>query len=438
MDALSLSIGFLVGAIVAGVVAWLLATARARAAHIDATRELETRLAAETRGNEDLRARLEASAAELADRAEQLARAQQARVAAETSLTESQKSIVEQRRLLEEAEKKLRDVFTALSTQALRANSEQFLNQAGERVKPLAEMLDRFDKRLAELEKARQTAYGSLTEQLQHLAKTHQELARQTTSLSTALRSPDVKGRWGEVTLRNAVELAGLSRYCDFTEQSSITTDAGRSRPDLVVNLPGNRQIIVDAKAPVSDYIDALAAETEDERARLLARHASRVREHLRQLSAKSYWSQFEQTPEFVVMFVPGESFFAAALEQDRDLIQTGVQQRVILASPTTLIALLRAVATSWQQAELVENARQIGQIAAELHARISKFGEHLANVGKNLGRTTDAFNQTVGSFETRVLPLHAKVAELGVRTADKKELELRQVDLAPRVLRGE
>jgi len=383
----------------------------------------------------ELRGQLQERDAQVAGLRQELDAARQARVAAETRLEEAQKNLAEQRRLLNEAQERLKEVFTTLSTEVLRSNAEEFAKKTAEKVRPLSEALQRYEAELKRLERVRQQAYGSLREQLEQIAKTHRELAQQTTTLSTALRSPQVKGRWGEITLRNAVELAGMSRYCDFVEQSPTDDASSRRKPDLVVRLPGGRRIVIDAKTPISAYLDAMQAASEEERRECLRRHAADMRQTLRELSHKAYWDEFAESVDFVVMFVPGESFFSAALEQDGGLMEEGFRNRVLLASPTTLIAILRCVALSWQQQELVENAKRIGEAAQLLYERVCKFGEHLGKVGLNLKRAVEAYNEAVGSWEHRVLPMSSRIDELGVRVRNAEQMELPAVDTTVRSL---
>jgi len=247
-----------------------------------------------------------------------------------------------------------------------------------------------------------------------------------------------VRGRWGEITLRRVVEVAGMSTHCDFVEQQSVAAAEGRLRPDLVVTLPGGRTIVVDSKAPLTGFLDAVEAADETIRRDGLLRHARAVRTHMQNLSAKAYWEQFTTTPDFVVLFLPGESFFSAALEQDRGLIEDGIQQRVVLATPTTLIALLRTVAYSWQQQQVTENAQRIAAAGRELFDRIGKFAEHLGKVGDGLRRATDAYNNAVGTWSTRILPSGRRLTELGATNPDQSFPELDDVPRAPRTVPGD
>jgi DNA recombination protein RmuC len=426
---------FAAGLFVGGLVAWFLATYRARTSVQRETAALQSQIGACQSTIDETRRQLAERKDEIDGLQKSLQDEQQVRVAAETRLRESFKNIEEQQRLLAEAERKLKDAFAALSAEALRHNSEAFAKQAAEKVRPLSEALNRYENEIKQIEKARQTSYAGLTEQLKVIATTHQQLSQETTSLVHALRTPQVKGRWGELQLRRTVEVAGLLSNCDYIEQYSMDTDDGRQRPDLLVKLPGDRTIVVDSKVSTNAYLDAVGAAEPAEQQEHLARYVRAIRAHVQSLSSKAYWNQFDSAPDFVVMFVPGESFFSAALEQDRALIEDAMRSRVILASPTTLIALLRTVAYSWQQQELLENARQIGQTARYLFERVCKFADHLGRVGDGLRRATDAYNASVASWESRVLPMGRRITELGVAARQAKFAEMKRVQGSPRAL---
>jgi len=358
----------------------------------------------------------------------------------------------EREQLMAAAEKQLADAFNALSAQALARNNQAFLTLATQNlalfqeaakgdlaarqhavaglVKPLTEELAKLAGQTQALEKARAESYGQLSEQVKNLFGAQQELKQETGRLVSALRRPEVRGRWGEVQLKRVVEMAGMQDHCDFFEQESA--DDGR-RPDMLVRLPGGKTVVLDSKAPVAAYLEAVEAETETARSRALLRFVQHVRTHIQQLAAKSYWDQFEQSPEFVVMFLPGEAFFSAALQQDPELIEYASAQKVILATPTTLLALLKAVYYGWRQEALADNARQVSELGALLYERLSKLGEHWQSVGKNLGQAVKAYNDATGSLETRVLVTARKFEELQVAPEGKSLPVISVVDQTTR-----
>ena len=315
----------------------------------------------------------------------------------------------------------------AASADAYQANSSAFLELAESKltgyVKPLKESLEKVDGQVRSLEQNRERAYGALGEQLS-------QLSERTATLATALRTPHVRGRWGEIQLKRVVELAGMLPYCDFDQQVTATTDDGRLRPDVIVRLPGGKSVIVDAKVPLAAYLDACEATEDADRARHLAAHARQVREHVGKLSAKSYWQQFGDTPDYVVMFLPDEGFFRAAWEQDPSLVELGVRARVHVASPTTLIVLLQSIAYGWQQESAAEDAREILTVGRELYERVAVVGGHLSKIGSSLKSAVGAYNETVGSLERRFLPTARKLE--GYVVTDKPLAELKPLTEHP------
>ncbi|HKG04802.1 MAG TPA: DNA recombination protein RmuC [Conexibacter sp.] len=300
---------------------------------------------------------------------------------------------------------------------------------------PIHDALARMDTQLQRLERDRQQARGALDEQLRTLVAGQDRLRTETGALVAALRQPQTRGRWGELQLRRVVELAGMTAHCDFVEQASVATGDGLLRPDLVVQLPGGKQVVVDAKAPLNAFLDAYEARDETTRTQQLAAHARLLREHVKRLSAKAYWDQFDTAPDFVFLFLPGEHFYSAALEADPSLLEEGARQSVLIATPTTLIALLRAVAYGWQQERVAEDARAVAQLGRELHRRLETFAEHLQRVGTRLRGAVGAYNDAVGSFEHRVLPGVRRLAEHGVVSTERELAALERVEPTVREL---
>ena len=334
--------------------------------------------------------------------------------------------------LLDKADQKLRDAFQSLAAEALKDNRTAFLDLAKTSFagfqQPIAETLKNVNLRLSEAERERVAAYARLAEQVAALGTT-------TNVLSRALRTPAVRGRWGEMQLRRVVEIAGMLQRCDFDEQPSLSGDTGRLRPDLIVHLPGGKQIVVDAKAPLEAFLDAQEAADDDTRTARLQAHARQVRDHMDKLGGKAYWEPLGDSPEMVVMFLPGETLFSAALQHDLGLIEYGLRQQVLLASPITLIALLTTVAHSWRQEVLTENYREVARLGREFYERLATFADRLDEVRKKLDGAVQAYNEAAGSFESRVLVSARRLKELKVTTAEELS-PAEPIDTVPRVMR--
>lgn len=418
--------------------AWLIAYGRGFVAGAGRARDAEGRAAAGEARAQELRQQVAAAQAELTNLRHEWSLAEQARATAETRAEDIAQHAEEQRTLLDEARTRLGDTFKSLASDVLAGNTTSFLQLAEEKFKtlrddaagdldarrqaiasilnPLAQTLDTYQKETRELEHRRERELGSVGEQLRHVAQSQLQLQTETARLVNALRAPHVRGRWGEIALRRTAELAGMSAYCDFTEQELLPTEnGGGMRPDMVVHLPAGREVIVDSKVPLVGYLDALEAPDETTRLQALTRHAQHVRQHVTRLASKNYAEQLSASAEFVVLFIPNDSFLAAAAERDGELVEWALAQRVVLATPATFIALLRAIAYGWRQAKVAENAQRISEVGRELSERMGVLVEHLSSIGGAIGRAVESYNKAVGSLESRVLPTARKLEGLDV-----------------------
>lgn len=431
--------GLLLGGLLTGL--WLASRLRPQAQRAEATVD-------------ELRKQLDLEREALVSVRQAWAEAQLARVTAETRMEDTTRQILEQKALLDHTRQELMGSFQALSGEALKQNNEAFLKLAAVSfealhvkadsdlvqrqhaidglVRPLQESLQRYDQQLLQLEQSRQSAYGGLDQHLRSLAESQQRLHQETGNLVKALRAPTVRGQWGELTLKRVAELAGMVDHCDFAEQLSATGDEGRVRPDMVVQLPGGRQIIVDAKTVLSAYLDAHEARSEAEQTEALRRHAAQVKSRMDELSLKAYWTQFDRTPEFVVLFLPGEQFLGAALDHNPHLIEEGFASGIVLATPATLMALLRAVAYGWRQDQMTAHAEEAGRLGKELYERMAVLAQHMNDVGQALGKSVSAYNRAAGSLETRILPAARRFKDLGV-SSDRDIPILEPTEVVPR-----
>lgn len=434
------------GLVLGSVIAWSLATSFVRkqmAVKIDESErraDIAEAQVAKLEGTlTELRSQNQSAAADFERLRADLKNEQAARVKAETSLDETIKRLEEEKKLLEEARTRLTDAFKGLAGESLNSNNEAFLKLARESfdklvleargdlgkrqeaiqglVTPLSESLKKFEEHVRGIENSRVEAYSSLTEQIKGLSQAQISLQKETGNLVQSLKAPKVVGSWGESTLERVVELSGLSEYCDFRREVSVNTEDGRQRPDLIVYLPGDRQIVVDAKATFEAYQEAVSAESEEARRSALERHASQVRAHMKRLAATAYWKQFDKAPEFVVMFIPRESFYSATQSIDPTLYEDAMENRVLLATPTNLLALLRAVGFGWRQEQIARNAQEISNLGRLLYERMSTLADHIQDIGKGLDKATQSYNKAVGSMETRVLPAARKFKELKATT---------------------
>jgi DNA recombination protein RmuC len=446
----------ILGLVIGGVAAWFIASSQKQKQYSHQVAELGERASGAEARIEELRHQMQQRDNEIVQVRNELDAERQAKIEAVTKFNAAQKSFEEQKALIEVMKTEMTDTFNALSSAALKSSSEDFLRLASEHLgkvvadtkgklgehqaaldgmlKPLHETLKRYEEQIRSIEESRHKAYGSLEEQLRALASTHEHLQKETSNLVSALRKPQVRGRWGEMQLRRVAELSGMSMHCDFTEQLSVDTEKGKIRPDMIVHLPMEREIVVDSKVSLDAYLDAVSASSEDERRTKMEKHAQQVRTHMNKLASKEYWSQFKQSPEFVVLFIPGESFLSSALEIDNALIEDGIQRRVIIATPTTVIALLRAIAYGWRQEQMTKNAEEISELGRQLYDRMTTLAQHFDNIGSNLEKAIAAYNKAVGSMESRILPSVRKFKELGATGADEIPV-IEQIDQKPRNL---
>lgn len=371
--------------------------------------------------------------------------------AVQATIIAEREEMEKKRKLLDEAQKNLLEAFKALSADALQKNNEAFLQLAeqnllkfqegakldlearqksiAETITPVKETLEKFDKKVQELDQKRAEEYGSLNTNISKMEESNVRLQVETNRLVTALRAPKVRGRWGEIQLRNVVEMAGMTKYCDYNEQASVTTEDGRFIPDMIVRLPNERTIVVDSKAPMNSYLEALECSDEEDRNSKLDAHASAIRKHVDDLGKKHYWTMFSRAPEFVIMFIPGEVFFSAALERDATLIEHGMRNNIILSTPTTLIALLLSVAQGWREQKITENSEEVSRLGRELYSRMAVFVGHLESLGRSLDRSVENFNRAIGSLDRNLLKTTQRFKELDV--SSDKDIE------APRQIEG-
>lgn len=456
-------IAFASGAALAFALGWALASARAtrgREREAEESRrrlqDAESRLAAFSARETELRAQLDRLSQELSNLRERWKEESEARIRAETHLKESLTRLDEERRLLQEAQARLSDAFKALAGETLTATTNEFLKLARASletiladargdinqkqaaidalVKPIAESLSKVEENLRGLEKARIEAYSGLKEQVAQLASAHQQLQRETANLVHALKAPQTRGRWAEITLRRIAELAGMIDHVDFEEQVSVIRGEERQRPDMVVRLPNERIVVIDAKVSLTGYLAAVDAKSEEERDRALDEHATQIKAHIDGLASRRYWESFNNTPDFVVMFVPGDAFLSAAVMKNTGLIEYAMERKVVIATPSTLLALLKAVAFGWRQARIEKHAQRISDLGKELYERLINFSEHMRGIAGGLQKAVESYNKAVGSFEQRLMPSARRFKEFGA-TGSRELEDIEEITSTPRTL---
>lgn len=377
-----------------------------------------------------------------------------ARLKFQQHITKLETKISLEENTISQQQEMLKQTFSSLSSEALKSNNQMFIDLAQESlkrfhvqakgdldqkeksienlVKPIREALSKTELQIQSMEKERKEAYGSLHKHLETLSQTQLQLHDQTRNLVQALRRPEVRGQWGEITLRRLVELAGMVDRCDFFEQESVETENGRIRPDMIIRMPTGREIVVDVKTPLDAYLSAVESKTEDERKSFMEQHVRNVRDRIKELSTKGYWEQFSKSPDFAVLFIPGEQFLSSALDLDRELLEFALSKKIILATPTSMVALMRAIAFGWRQEQLTENAELIRSAGEELYKRLATFSEHLGKVGRSLDNSVSNYNKAVGSFDAKLIPGARKLVDLGISSG--KEMEVpEQIEKAAR-----
>jgi DNA recombination protein RmuC len=434
-------------------IGWLFARARVATGYESQLRSLDAAKAAAESSASEVRRQSDTLRSEVTQARARIEQESNLRAAAEASLAKTEENLQQQRALLDEAQTKLSATFDSIASKALSESNNQFLQLAQSRlatlqadatnqlankkveidgiVNPLNETLKELKAELNRVELSRKEAYGQLTTQVGALNDANRQLRDETGNLVNSLRQPQIRGRWGEMTLRRAIELAGLSPHCDFNEQHRVETEDGVLRPDLVIHMTGNKHIVIDSKVPLHAFMNAADANNEVDRTNALKAHVDLVRKHVRDLSSKSYWRQFERAPEFVILYMPAESFFSAAVREDLALVDDAMQSGVMVTSPTTLITLLKTIALGWRQEEISKNAERISELGGNLYERIQTFLGHMESIRKGLETTNKAYNSAVGSLESRVLPTVRTFRELGVpATEGIAQLEPTEVSL--------